>query len=276
MSLGSKVASKRNQEDWLEKFARFGIISKGIVYCLVGVLTAMAAFGLKGKTANKGDAFELIYNQPYGRLLLFLVAAGMIGYVTWRFFQAFKDIDHKGTDTRAKFVRLGYAFSGVVYLTLAVYAIRLASTGPGGNDSGGNDSQKFIVAKILDLPAGEWMIGIAAALVLGNGIRQIYKAVSGKLTKNVELINSEHADVYRKTGLAGYISRGVVLLIIAYFFLRAAIHHNENEVQGTKGAFDFLENSLGSLLMGLVALGLVAYGIFMFVKGRYQKIDLNF
>jgi hypothetical protein len=258
---------------WTEKFARFGIVSKGVVYCLIGVLTTLAAIGLRGQKASKNEAFKVIYEQPFGKILLLIIAFGLFGYVTWRFFQSVYDIDYKGNDTKGKFVRIGYGFSAFVYFGLAVYALKL-SLGNGG--TGDADSQQFIVSKVLSYPAGEWMIGIAALLTIGNGIRQIVKGVSGNFMKNVQLSHSKHSDIYKKTGIAGYCSRGVVLLIIGYFFLRAAFHHNANEAIGTKEAFSFLENTFGSLLMGAVAAGLVGYGVFMFIKGRYQKIDFNF
>jgi hypothetical protein len=261
------------KEKWTERFARFGIISKGIVYCIIGMLTSMAALGIRGEKANKDDAFKLIYDQPFGKLLLILVAVGLFGYVTWRFFQSVYDIDSKGNDTKAKFVRIGYGFSALLYFAIGLYALKLALNGPGGS---GGDSQQFIVAKILAYPAGEWIIGIAALLTIGNGIRQIYKALSGNFMKNIQLTESRHSELYKKAGIVGYFARGIVLLIIGYFFLRAALHHNANEAAGTKEAFAFLENTFGTLLMGLVAAGLVGYGVFMFVKGRYQKIDFNF
>jgi len=262
------------KERWIENFARFGIVAKGVVYCLIGILTAMAAFGLRGKKAGKSDAFNLIYDQPFGKILLIIVALGLLGYVTWRFFQAFRDIDHKGNDTKAKFIRAGYAISAVIYLGLAFYAAKLAFMGPGG--SGGGDSQQFIVSKILSYPAGEWIIGITGLITIGNAIRQIYKGASKKFMKNVQFLGSTHSDAYEKAGIAGYVARGVVLIIIGYFFLRGALHSNSKEIADTKDAFGFIENTFGSFLMGVIALGLVCYGIFMFVKARYQKIDLNF
>lgn len=274
MSLGKIVFPVKGKERWIERFARFGIISKGIVYCLIGILAAMSAIGLQGRKMSKSDTFKLVYDQPFGQVLLILIALGMIGYVMWRFFQAFADIDHKGSDTKAKLVRAGYVFSGIVYASLAFYAIKLALSGPQG-DGDGNQRQ-FIVSKVLALPAGEWLIGAAAVLIFLNGIRQIYKGASHKFCKNVELVKSDYSEVYKKTGVLGYISRGVVLLVIGYFFFRAAITHDVNNVQGTEGAFDFLENTFGSVLLVIVAIGLVGYGVFQFVKGRYQRIDLNF
>jgi hypothetical protein len=124
-------------EKWMEAFARFGIISKGIVYCLVGVLTSMAALGMRGENASKNEAFKLIYAQPFGRILLIIVAVGLFGYVTWRFFQSVYDIDFKGNDANGKFTRIGYGFSALIYFALAIYAMKLAlaGTGESGEDS---------------------------------------------------------------------------------------------------------------------------------------------
>jgi hypothetical protein len=268
----SRSTFQSKGEKWTETFARFGIISKGIVYCLVGVLTFMAALGMRGENASKNEAFKLIYEQPFGKILLIIVAVGLLGYVTWRFFQSVYDIDSKGNDTNARLTRIGYGFSALIYFVMAIYAMKLALAGAGG----GEDSQKFVVSKILEYPAGEWIIGIAGLLIIGNGIRQIYTAVTGNFMKNVQVTSSKHIDLFRKAGIAGYVARGVVLLIIGYFFLRAALHHNANEAIGTKEAFSFLQHTFGSVLMGVVAAGLIGYGVFMFVKGRYQKIDLNF
>jgi hypothetical protein len=261
------------KEKWTERFARFGIISKGIVYCLIGILTTMAALGLRGENASKDEAFKVIYDQPLGKILLIIIACGLFGYVTWRFFQSVYDIDYKGTDAKARFVRVGYGFSAVVYLGLGIYALKLALGGPGGS---GDDSQQFFISKILTYPAGDWAIGIAALLTIGNGFRQIYKSVSGNFMKNVQFNHDRNAELFKKAGVVGYFARGIVLVIIGYFFLRAALHHNPGEAIGTKEAFAFLEHRFGTLLMGLVALGLLGYGVFMFVKGRYQRIDFNF
>jgi hypothetical protein len=272
METAQTSSNESRKEKWTERFARFGIISKGIVYCLIGILTTMAAVGLRGEKASKDEAFKVIYEQPLGKILLLIIAFGLLGYVTWRFFQSVYDIDYKGTDAKAKFIRIGYGISAILYFGLAVYALKLSLSGI----QGGDDSQQFFVSKILSYPAGDWIVGIAALLTIVNGFRQMYKGVSGNYMKNVQFMRARHSEIFRNAGVVGYFSKGLVLIIIGYFFLRAALYHNANEAIGTKGAFALLENAFGTVLMGLVALGLVGYGVFMFVKGRYQRIDINF
>jgi hypothetical protein len=264
------TASVMNSKaQWLEKFFRFGLISKGVVYCLLGILTVMAAVGLSGEKASKTDAFNLIYEQPLGKILLAIVALGLFGYVTLRLFQAFKDIDHKGDNAKGIVTRIGYAVSALIYLSLGIYAAKLVLNGSGG--SGGN-SKQTIVAKILELPAGVWIIGLVALIIMISGGYQIYKGVTGKFMKKIQLIKSNFSDVFKKAGTIGYVSRGVVLLIIGYLLFHAALNANPGEVQDTEGAFKFLENKFGSVLMAIAALGFVGYGVFMFVKAKYERI----
>jgi hypothetical protein len=259
-------------EQWLDKFFRFGIISKGIVYCLLGLLTVMAALGLGGKKASKADTFNFIYEQPFGKILLSLVALGLFGFVTLRVFQSFKDIDHKGHDASGIITRIGFGISALIYLSLGFYASKLALSGSSGGDG---DSKKFIVAKILDMPAGAWIIGIVAIITIISGGYQIYKGISKKFMKDVKLVNSRFNDAYKISGIVGYVARGIVLLVIGYLLFHVALKSNPQGVQDTDGAISFLENKFGTFLMGLVALGLVAYGVFMFVKAKYERIGTS-
>ncbi len=259
-----------NKERWLQRFARFGFVSKGIVYCLMGILTVLAALGLSAEKGNKTEAFEVVYEQPFGKFLLITIAIGLCGYVLLRVFQAFFDIDGKGKDAKGLATRLGYAISAILYLSLVVYAIKLASGNPGSGDQ-----KQFFISKIMHYPMGEWLIGIAGLIIIGSGINQIYKGISKKFMKRVKLYRSEYHDTFQKAGIVGYISRGLVFAIIGYFLVRAALDSNPREAEGTDAAFEFLQQNFGNVLMGVVALGLVAYGIFMFVRARYESFRFS-
>ena len=261
------------KKEWFEKFLRFGFISKGVVYCLLGILTVMAAIGLRGDNGSKEQAFKLIYDQPFGKVILAILTIGLLGYVTLRFFQCFKDSDGKGNDVKGLITRIGYGLSALLYLSLGVYAIKLLIGSSGGS---GGKSREFIAAKVLEWPGGEWILGITAVIIIASGVNQIYKGVSKKFMKKIMgVIRSGKEKMFENAGMIGYIARGIVLGIIGYMLLHGAITANPSEAKGTDQAFDFLENTFGSLMMGVVAFGLVAYGVFMFVKAKYQNINVK-
>lgn len=261
-----------SKEKWFEKFARFGLVSKGLVYFLMGALSVLAAFGLSSEQGDKAQAFKFIYQQPFGRVILVAIGVGMFGYVMLRMFQAFKDTENKGKDVKGILDRTGYALSAILYLAIGVYALRLVF---GSSSSGESDSRQFVVSKVLEYNGGEYLVGIASLIVIGMGIYQITRGITGKFMRRVNLYDLNMRDLFKTAGTIGYIARGIVLAIIGYFLFHAAWLSKPDEAQGTSAAFTFLENEFGSLMMAIVALGLSAYGVFCFVKAKYQKIDLD-
>jgi hypothetical protein len=69
-----------SQKSWIERGARLGHLAKGLIHGLVGVLALQVALGAGGRIAGDHEAIELIGEQPFGRVLLFLIALGLGGY----------------------------------------------------------------------------------------------------------------------------------------------------------------------------------------------------
>ncbi|HEY0655037.1 MAG TPA: DUF1206 domain-containing protein [Chryseosolibacter sp.] len=270
MNTFSKTGITYDKERLLQRFARFGFASIGIVYCLMGVLTVLAALGLSAEKGDKTEAFKVVYEQPFGKILLIAIALGMAGYVMLRIFQAFFDTENKGSDAKGIATRLNYLSSAIIYGSLIVYATKLAMGNPGSGNK-----REFFVSKIMSYPMGEWIVGIAGLVIIGVGIYQIYLGVSRKFMKHVQLYRANFHDAFEKAGMIGYAARGLVFSIIGYFLVRAAVDSNPSEANGTREAFDFLQHNFGNLLMGVVALGLIAYGVFMFVRARHENIRFS-
>ncbi|RIJ41568.1 DUF1206 domain-containing protein [Pontibacter oryzae] len=260
---------------WVKKFAKFGLSAKGVVYCLVGIIAFMAAFELQGQStenAGKAGILKTIQDLPAGNILLAIVALGLLSYAIWRFIQAANDTESKGSDAEGIGKRLRYAFSGLVYGALAFLAARLV-LGNGGGGSG--DSRETLVSKLLQQPFGQWLVGILAAGTMLVGIYQIYYGYSEKYKKKVRSSGLKHEVEHQmiRAGKVGYMARGVVWLVIGYMFLKAALNSNPQQAGGSSDAFQFIENAAyGSFILGALALGLICYGVFMFMRAKYQPI----
>lgn len=269
-------SARAHAPKWIDTYARIGIAAKGIVYILVGVLAAMAAFG-QGGSASGGQqgAFRWVLEQPFGKILLGLVVIGLLGYVAWRFIMAFMDPDGYGSDAKAMFKRAGFFFSGLTYLFFAFSAARLllpdGGGGAGGSGGGGRD---MLISKVLDQPFGQILIGIFAAIVIGKGVYQFYKGFLGKFTSHVNEQSMSHKEheVYTRTGRIGFVARGIVFGILGYFMVKVALESDASEAGGTGEALGFLSGTGGPYILAVVALGLAAYGIFMFVMSKYRHI----
>ena len=93
--------------------------------------------------------------------------------------------------------------------------------------------------------------------------------------KKIKQSEIEHSKqkIYERAGRMGYAARGVTLLLMGYLFYQAVSSAQSTKQADTEGAFTFMESiPFGNWLLGFVALGLIGYGIFMFVKARYAAL----
>lgn len=260
---------------WIERLARFGFVSKGVVYGIIGLLAAQAAFGTGGKTTDATGALQTLVQQPFGKLLLALVAIGLIGYVLWRFVEAIKDPENKGTDAKGLIQRVGYAVNGLIYAGLAYSAVQII-LGSDSNNSG--NATADWTARLLAQPFGQWLVGIVGAFVIGLGFYQFYKAFTTKFRREFNLTDLTEKERKWVIGICrfGLLARGVVFCIIGWFLIQAATQSDPQAAGGLDKALQSLgQQPYGPWLLGIVALGLVAYGIYMVVKARYSQLVVS-
>ena len=259
----------------MEALARFGYITRGIVYAMIGILALLAAFGTGGKTTGTNGALRIIAKQPFGQILLALVAVGLLGYVLWRFVQAIKDPGDCGTHCKGLILRLGYAASGLFYLGIAFNAALLVL----GNGSSSNTKTKQDwTAMLMQQPFGRWLVGLAGAIVIGIGFYKIYFASKVKFHKKHNL--KELGAIQQKTLINisrfGIAARGVVFVMTGFFITEAAKSYNPQKVKGLDGALLTLARQpYGKVLLIIAALGLIAFSICSLLKVRYRNIELN-
>lgn len=251
----------------IKKMARVGYIAKGTVYAITGVLAFMAAINEGGQTSGKTGVITFLQKQPFGNALLVLLALGLICYAGWRFFQSVKDPEHIGDDQNGKFKRVGLFISGILYLSLAGYAIlKLVNAG----SSGGGKTFSFLSGGF-----GVAVFAVIGVALAATSIQKFNKAYKGEFLKKFgyySLTEEKRRKVIKNTGYLGIIARGVVFGILAYIFIRGAYHSNTNNIKNTADAFKFLqESSYGPWLLGLVAAGLICYGIYMFAMAKYRQ-----
>ncbi|HYY56093.1 MAG TPA: DUF1206 domain-containing protein, partial [Pyrinomonadaceae bacterium] len=252
----------------------FGYATKGAVYIVVGALATMAAGGAGGETTDTRGALQAIEEQPLGKFALGTVAFGLIGYVVWRWIQAIADTDDKGTGLKGVLIRIGYAGSGLVYAGLAFTAAKILID-VGEPDSSGEVQQHW-TARLLSVPYGRWLVGAVGAGVVGFGLYQIYKGLWAKFRKRLKLGQMSYTKKAWATlsGRIGYAARGVVFCIVGNFLVQAALHYNPKEAKGLEGALDTLAGQpYGRWIMGVVAAGLIVYGLYMLVEARYRRIN---
>ena len=266
----------REAGPWVTWLGRLGFACKGAVYLLVGVLALQAALGAGGATTDPQGVLGRIVEAPYGRPLLGLVALGLAGYVLWRLVQALLDTEGKGTEPKGLWARGGYLVSAAAYTTLALSALRLLQGTGGGR--GGDQAAQDWTARLLSQPLGQWLVAAAGAIVIGTACVQFYKAYKASFRDALRLDEMSATQVtwVTRVGRLGFAARGVVFGVVGGFLILAAFSAQPGEARGLSGALATLAaQPFGPWLLGVVALGLIAYGVFELIEARYHRIVIT-
>jgi len=273
---GKKAAHKAAFNPIVEIMARLGYASCGLIYFVMGLLTILFAFGNGGKTADQQGAIAMIGRQPEGRFLLWLVLIGLVCYSLWGLIRAALNPLHNGHDTKGAAERVGYLFSAIAYalLLLPTYALIAGGAQPAHNGAQGAETQHY-VAKLLTLPWGQWVVGIVGMLVILVGIYQIYQGIKPDFERQLHLVKLTPSQVkwVKRLGRFGIIARGIIFVLVGIFLIVAAYTANSSQAKGLDGALmSLMHQPYGHWLMGSIALGLIAMGIYSLFVSLFFRL----
>jgi Domain of Unknown Function (DUF1206) len=252
--------------EWL---SRAGFVARGLIYAIIGILALKLALGHGGKLTNQQGALHTVADQPFGKLLLTLVAIGLGGYSMWRFVRAAIGHGPEGADGGVD--RVGAFGSGLFYGFLCVLAIEVLL----GVDSKSAGSAKKETAGVLGWPAGTWIVGIAGVVMIGVALYQGYRGVTKKFleeSKTAEM-GPRNRQWIAVVGTVGHLARMIVFGLVGIFLVKAAVDFNPRKAVGLDGALaSIVHRSYGPFALGVVAAGLIAFALYSFSDARYRKI----
>ena len=247
------------EHPWVERFLRFGFVVRGAVYLLVGGLALRLAVGRGGRAVTQREAIEMLGHGPAGRALLVTVAIGLAGYALWGLVRAALDPLERGRTPHGVARRLGYLSSGLGYGALLVITLGMLA---GAARAASHDW----LAHVLSWRVGPWIVGaVGLGWVVGAGISEIVKAWRGTFRRDLRLDRMGAHEHHLATWLGGFgiAARGFVLGIVGVSLVTAAWHADATRRLGMGGALLELSRAPhGRYLLGVVALGLIAFGVF--------------
>jgi hypothetical protein len=254
-------------------YSRIGYTARGIVQVLVGGLALAAALGERGgRVTDAAGALRALGTESYGRPLLLLLAAGLIGYASLRLVTGAFDPGRRARTLRMGLTRTGEVLSGLGYLLLAWGAVRLA-VGTGAPPT--SDARvRGLSQQAMELPFGAVLVGAAALIFAGSGIWFLVRAflvedVCADLDR--DQLGARGCRVAAFFIRLGSAAQGVLFGAVGYLLFRAAERQNPAEARGMDGALRLLER-YGESLLGLMAVGLLALGVSAFIEARWRRL----
>ena len=273
---GKRVAHGAAVSPLMETLMRAGYVTRGLVYGIIGVLALQVLFGGGGTLTDPQGAIAVMGKTPLGGVVLYAVLIGLVGYGLWGLIRAVLDPLHKGADPKGITERVGYLVSGISYTLLAVSTYGLITGGASGARSGAQTAQtQQGAATILAQPWGAWVVGLAAVIIIGVGLRQIYQGLQSKFDQQFTpyVLNSNQRNWITRLGQFGTAARGLVFTLIGVFLFQAAYTNDASRAQGIDGVLTtLLRQPAGPWLLGIVALGLIAFGLYSVMSGVWLRL----
>lgn len=270
----NEVAEKAKNNVWVDRLTRLGYAVRGLIYGLIGFFAVRLIFTGDGKITDQTGALSTIAAQPFGKVLMIVVAVGLVGLVMWGIVRAIADPYRKGSDFKGLVTRAGYFVSGISYGALLVPTMQLI-TGAGAQAQGSSEQAQQMAAGIFTKPWGPWLIGLVGIVLTGVGGYRIYRGLQGRLNERFKSydMKPEERKWAERMGHIGYVAFGLVLTIIGVLAVLAATSLDPNKIGGLDQALAFLSTQpYGPWLLGAVALGLIAYAIYSFMGARWFRI----
>ena len=252
--------------------ARWGLVSKGSLYLLVGVIAADVSIGGGERLRDRGGALSTLTDSWYGKLLVGLLAVGLAGYAAWRFAEGVLGRPLEGGKKEGWLKRIGYFARSAWYLGLL--AIALAAL-YGANEAGGSNEEDRVTARVLEFPLGQWIVAGVGLGLLGAGVFNFWRGVTARFRKNLKLRKMSEVEekAFTVMGIVGHLARGVVFSLIGFFLVRSSWRYEPEETVGLDGALaEIVQQDYGDTLLGIVSAGLIAFGLYCYAEARYREV----
>lgn len=279
----SAVAIRRGTSGrWLRRAGRVGLVSRGVVYGVVGTIALQIAWGedrAARRDASKDGALRIIAERSGGRLLLVVLASGLVGYLAWRVSEAVwgrrGDEGEDGPKPIAK--QIASAGKAIAYVTVLASTVRLVVSGPdaAGGPRSSERGQEALTARALGLPGGRLLVGALGVVLLGVAVYLVVRGITQRFEKHLDTadmgpVAGRAVDV---VGTLGHAARGLVVGVIGWLLLRSALDFDPREATGIDGTLRLIARQpYGQGLLTLTGAGIIAYGLYSLAEARYRDL----
>ena len=255
----------------LEVLARVGLVAYGVVHLLLGWLALQIAWGLSGReSADTSGAMKTLADQPFGQVLLWLVAAGLAALALWQasaVIWGYRNLE--GAERVRKQITSGA--KAVVFAALG-YSAGAAALGAGSSSA---QSQQQATSGVLGWPGGRVIVIVAGLVIIGVGVTAIVKGVKKSFAEEIDTspLSPTLRTAVARLGQVGYIAKGLALGVVGGLLSYATLTFDPQQVQGLDGAMHtILAQPFGRFLLTAVALGFAAFGLFAILQSRYRRM----
>jgi hypothetical protein len=259
----ARRAETSEAADW---GARAGLVARGLLWFVVGLLAGKIALGGQGQ-ADKNGALQTLKDQPLGEGLLIALAVGFAAHAVFRVLEGTVGRRDEDDDGKRWLKRAWSLCRAAVYFFLAGTTVKFLVSG------GGSENASKPTAKVLGWPAGQWLVGAFGAGVVIAGVVMIVRGVRQSFDDKLNLPSGRMRSVVEKVGTAGLTGRGLVYALVGGFLVQAAVTFDPKKAKGLDASLKTLaQQPFGEGLLWLAVVALLSFSLWSFLEARYRKL----
>jgi hypothetical protein len=246
--------------------ARIGFASRGLIYLLIGGSAARAALQSGAPAHGFTDSVHDLMQLPLGRVLVVLVALGLVCFAVWLAIRSFTQA-RRGQHAKRWLLAAGMLSDAVLYTGFVVVVLSRAF----GGGNGGDRNVQLWTGWLFSHTAGRTIIGLTGLGLIAGGISMVVWIWSVDVEKSVALAprNKEVTEAISRYGLTG---RAAALALIGGYLLAAAIDADPSKAHGLGGVLQSLRRaSWGWAVVLLFGSAFGASAFFDFIEALYRR-----
>lgn len=264
---GKAVADSAQNSRAFRTMARVGYVVLGIVHIVIGVIAVSIAVGAGGGEADQGGAMQQIARVPFGTVVLWVIALGLLALGVWQVGEAVVERDPDAGKKWGR--RAGYGGTAIAYFAIGATALTYAL----GGQSDSSQSTENLSAQLLAAPGGVVLLVLVGLVILGVGVAFVVNGIEKSFEKHLLLPPGRVGDAVRTLGTVGYVAKGIAIGAVGILFVTAALTNDAEKAGGLDDALKSLAGlPFGQILLWLVGAGLVVYGVYCFARGKYARL----
>lgn len=267
----SGMAEQAGDSASLALLARGGLIAYGLVHLLVGWLAVQIAWSASdSESADTSGALKTLVDQPFGKVVLWLVAVGLVALALWQASEALWGYRNREGAKRVR-KQVSSGATAVIYAALGISAASVAV----GSGSSSSQSQKQATSGVLAWPGGRLIVVVVGLIIIGVGVAHVIKGVKKSFADEIDTSSMSpgaRAGVAR-LGQVGYVAKGLALGLVGGLLSYATLTFDRQKAPGLDGALQtILAQPFGRFLLTAAALGFAAFGVFAILQSRYRRM----
>lgn len=269
------MIKRKQKKSFAHYLAMWGSICTGIVYTGIGVIAVLSFLKLKRGGADESSLLVYLHTFFVGRVFVWLILSGMIGYILWRVYETIKDPYEYGSDAKGIARRIVIAMTSLADALIAYSAMQVLFGTSASEKTGQPTAERNLARSILEADGGVAILISAGAILLLVGLTQMGYVINRTYRERLDIRNLKRwkQSTIHVFAWAGHFARGIIVGIIGFSLIKAGLSEQEQYVVNTDKAFDFIGDHLGAVCFLVVAVGTICYGLFMFVLGVYYDSD---